>query len=215
LPLKQHEEDEGKTYQRDMKKYLKNSFTAMIIVLVNIGSFQTGSAQRVIVTSRPHTVVVTKHPPRTVRVYHSGPRYGYVVTKVPGRATVIRYGGVSYHCHGGVFYVQRPAGFVVVNPAFGLRISVLPRGYSRIVVSGSPYFYFYGVFYRPAPGTGGYVVVRPPAGIIVHAIPEGYKTEYINGAEYLTINNTYYQRVTTDLYENGVGYRVAELTQKQ
>ncbi|HAZ01688.1 MAG: hypothetical protein A2W90_15910 [Bacteroidetes bacterium GWF2_42_66] len=123
-----------------MKKYLKLSFLTLVVVSISFGFSRTAQAQRVVGT--PRTVVVTKHSPRVVKRYYGGPRYGYVVTKVPGRTTVVRFGGAEYHYHRGLYYVKKPGGFVVVHPAIGLRIRVLPTGYSRIVVAGTPYFEF-------------------------------------------------------------------------
>lgn len=190
-----------------MKKYLKISLFTLVFFVS--GFAISVRAQRVVV--RPRTVVVTKHSPRVVtKTYYHRPRYGYVVTKVPGRTTVIRHGGVAYHCHQGIYYVKQPAGFVVVSPAFGLGVTVLPRGYSRIVVAGVPYFYYYGVFYRPV-NAGGYVVVRPPAGIVVDALPQGCRSKFVGDTEYQVLNNVVYQEVKTDLYKDGTGYKVVEL----
>jgi hypothetical protein len=190
-----------------MGKYLKLSLLTAILLVSGFTKY--ARAQRVVVA--PRTVVVTKHSPRVVkRTYYHAPRYDYVVTSVPGHTTVIRHGGVAYHCHQGIYYIKRPAGFVVVSPAFGLRVTVLPRGYSRIVVAGVPYFYYYGVFYRPVTA-GSYVVVRPPAGIVVDALPQGCQAKYIGNTEYQELNNVVYQEVKTDLYEDGVGYKVVEL----
>ncbi|MCG6191183.1 DUF6515 family protein [Maribellus maritimus] len=193
-----------------MKKYVKLSLLTFIVGLLGSSVTMHAHAQRVVVT--PRTVVVTKHSPRVVkRTYYHAPRYGYVVTKAPGRTTVVRYGGTVYHYHRGIYYVQRPGGFVVVHPSIGLRIRVLPTGYSRIVVAGTPYFYFYGVFYRSVANTEEYIVVKPPVGIIVDAIPEGYKIEHINNSKYLVLNDVCYEEIKTDLYKDGIGYKVVEL----
>lgn len=196
-----------------MKKYLELSLLTIVIGFWGSCFSMFAQTQRVVVT--PRTVVVTKHSPRVVKRYYGGPRYGYVVTKVPGRTTVVQFNGAEYHYHRGVYYIKKSGSFVVVHPAIGLRIRALPTGYSRIVVAGIPYFYYYGVYYRPVASTGEYTVVKPPVGIIVDTLPEGCKTEYIANSEYLVLNNVYYQKIKTDLYESGIGYKVTDVKNEQ
>ncbi|WP_407665212.1 DUF6515 family protein [Microbulbifer elongatus] len=44
----------------------------------------------------------------------------------------------------------------------GYRAKALPVGYRKVIVSGKPYFYAKGNYYRWLPKTATYVVVKNP-----------------------------------------------------
>ena len=82
----------------------------------------------------------------------------------------------------------------------GHRIKILPRTYIRIVVSGLPYFYLGGVFYRSHSGI--YVVVRAPIGAYVEVLPIGFISFHLGGVAYYYVNDTYY--IWDDYHEHYV-----------
>lgn len=75
-------------------------------------------------------------------------------------------------------------------PPLDYRVTLLPRTYVRIVVSGWPYFYYDGIFYRQY--IGGYIVVRAPIGAVVNLIPLGFIAFSLGGFTYYYVNDTYY-----------------------
>ncbi len=76
----------------------------------------------------------------------------------------------------------------------------LPSGHTRIVVRGSSFFYFGGVYYTS--GSSGYVVVAAPMGAVIARLPNGYTVVVIGGAEYFYYYGSYY------VWRPGVGYVV-------
>jgi hypothetical protein len=71
-------------------------------------------------------------------------------------------GGQPYYFHGGIWYVPRGPGFVVVRPPAGLIVAVLPPYYSTVWFGGVPYYYADNVYYSWQPDQNGYSVVDPP-----------------------------------------------------
>ncbi len=55
-----------------------------------------------------------------------------------------------------------PYGATVTTYSYspGYQVATLPRGYTTVTVSGTPYYYYNDVYYRPR--GSGYVVVRSP-----------------------------------------------------
>jgi Family of unknown function (DUF6515) len=91
------------------------------------------------------------------------------------------------------------------GPAFGLRLSILPFGYSQFFIGGNPYYYYDGIYYRSYPG-GGYTVTPPPLGAMVKHLPSGAKVAVIDGQKYYVLGGTFYQeRMTAN---NKVRYEV-------
>lgn len=72
----------------------------------------------------------------------------------------------------------------------GVRLTVLPSPYIRIVVSGVPYFYASGVYYRQY--GSGYIVVSAPIGAFVQTLPPGFIAFSIGVTTYYYVNDTYY-----------------------
>ena len=91
------------------------------------------------------------------------------------------------------------------GPAFGLRINVLPFGYSPFFIGDNPFYYYQGIYYRPYIN-GGYQVVVPPLGAIVKHLPSGSKIIVINGEKYYELGGTFYQQETSA--KNKIQYRV-------
>lgn len=78
------------------------------------------------------------------------------------------------------------------GPAFGIRINVLPYGYSRFYIGNNPFYYYDGIYYTPYK-SGGYAVVKPPLGALVKHLPDGAKATVIDGQKYYELGGTFYQ----------------------
>ena len=91
------------------------------------------------------------------------------------------------------------------GPAFGLRLGVLPFGYSQFFIGGNPYYYYDGIYYRPY-SSGGYTVAAPPLGAIVKHLPTGAKVSVIDGQKYYVLGGTFYQERT--IANNKIRYEV-------
>ncbi|MBF0490467.1 MAG: hypothetical protein HQL15_07595 [Candidatus Omnitrophica bacterium] len=76
------------------------------------------------------------------------------------------------------------------HPSFGIRLSILPRGYFSVWQGGSRYYYYEGLYYTRLGHE--YVLVRPPLGAIVREIPQDFHTVMINGMTYYTDDGIYY-----------------------
>lgn len=143
-----------------------------------------------------------------------------VVRTVPRGATVVVHGGVSYRYVNGVYYRPYGTGFRIVTPPIGLQVSILPVGFTTVTFAGNPYFCAGGIYYRQT-GPNLYVVVQKPAEAVVSipadvavvtqsdmvaSLPQGTNLVTINKKRYYKVNDTYYEKVTS---ENGeVGYRL-------
>lgn len=77
----------------------------------------------------------------------------------------------------------------------------LPRGYRRVWHSNTPYYYRYGIFYRPSPS--GFIVVRAPIGLIISSLPVGYTRVWVGGVSYYVYAGAFYRKVPS-------GYVVVE-----
>ncbi|MEK9775647.1 MAG: DUF6515 family protein [Quisquiliibacterium sp.] len=86
-------------------------------------------------------------------------------------------------------------------PGPGYQVAALPTVHRTIVYRSDPYYFYAGIWYRPA--TYGYVVVRPPIGILVPLLPLYYTSIWIGGTRYYYANNVYYLPVAG-------GYTVVE-----
>jgi uncharacterized protein YgiM (DUF1202 family) len=75
----------------------------------------------------------------------------------------------------------------------GHRVRRLPRGYRRTWRNRVPYFYFSGIYYRPAPS--GFIVVDAPIGSIVINLPVGYKRIWVGGNRFYVYGGVFYRRV--------------------
>ncbi|APD08194.1 hypothetical protein UJ101_02696 [Flavobacteriaceae bacterium UJ101] len=138
----------------------------IITILSIIGMLfiiQTLNAQRRVVVKTPHKTVVRTTSPRVV--YKRPTPVVRAVRTLPATAVVVKYNGVRYHYHNGLYYRYNSGRYVVVTAPKGVRVSVLPVGYNRIVIGGKPYFYFRGVYYVSV--NNGYKVVEAPDNIIV------------------------------------------------
>ncbi len=80
-------------------------------------------------------------------------------------------------------------------------VSRLPRGYRRFWYNREPFYYYHGVFYRPA--RLGFTVVVAPIGIIIDSLPIGYQRIWVDDVWYYTYSGVFYRRMPS-------GYVVVE-----
>lgn len=129
-----------------------------------------------------------------------------VIRRPPRESKIVVHADVRYYYHGGVYYKPYGRGYVAVRPPVGLRVTILPVGYTSITIGRMPYFYAGGVYYvQHSPGR--YEVVGPPKELAVNSspsqlstLPEGAQSVYIAGRKYYKINDTYYEKSVS---ENG------------
>jgi hypothetical protein len=144
---------------------------------------------------------------RNAHMYYAGkPRFGGVVTVLPGGYTPIRYVNNTYYYSSGIYYTKHNKGYRVVRPNRGVVVNVLPMGYIPVVVATRPYYYYYGTYYAKSSKT--YVVVDPPVGAVVNSLPAGYVIGKYQGYEYYNLDGVYYTQVDYPSYPGGVGYMV-------
>lgn len=113
-----------------------------------------------------------------------------------------RYDGNRGHYHRGYYHnrwYNRSHWRHYDRPNYGLRLSIIPRGYFTVWNSGVPYYYYDGVYYSGY--SGNYVVVPPPSGAVVGMLPSDYETRLINGVTYYISDGNYYTYT-------GYGYQV-------
>ena len=132
---------------------------------------------------------------RTAHIKYKGlPARGVLVSNVGTGFTSIKFGGVGYRFHKGIYYKMRGSKFVVVRAPIGIRIKTLPVGHRRLLINRRPYFYYYGTYYQKSEeNTGTYEVVDAPLGAEVDSLPEGYKIVTANEREYYMLDNVYYE----------------------
>lgn len=138
------------------------------------------------------------------------PRWRTVVATVPAGAVVIKTHKVPYYFHSGIYYTPVNTGYVIVRPARGVRVRVLPTGYRKVVVGPRPYYYYYGTFYSKVDNSNAYETVDAPEGAVVDALPEGYEVKTIGDTEYYVLDDVYYAEIESAEFEDGVGYEVVK-----
>ena len=146
--------------------------------------------------------------------YASLPRLGLEVVAVPAGAIVITDSVNSYYYKAGIYYVQKPSGFVVSLPVARIRLKGLPVGYRLVYVGPKLYFYYYGVFYAQVESSDNYEVIAPPEGAVVDALPDGYLVKKVDNTEYYFINGVYYAEVDAPAMENKTGYEIVTIIEE-
>jgi hypothetical protein len=149
---------------------------------------------------------------RTAHIKYAGlPRLGLEVVAAPAGAIVVADSTHSYYYKAGIYYIQRPSGFVVSLPVPGIRLKGLPIGYRLVPAGQKLYFYYYGVFYMQVENSDNYAVVDPPEGAVADALPDGWLVKKVDNTEYYFINNVYYAEVDVPTMENKTGYEVVTI----
>ena len=163
-----------------------------ILLITFLFSGIESMAQRRVVSTPRKTVVQT---PRGTVVYRKHPVVR-PVRRLPRTAVVVHHNGNPLYFNSGVFYASRNGAYIRAAPPVGIRITVLPAGYVRVVVGPTPFFYFGGIFYALTEHQE-YVVVDPPVGAIVSKLPADAAEVEIDGKPYYEYNGTLYKSVMT------------------
>jgi len=129
-----------------------------------------------------------------VKHYSKQPRRGAQVTSLPRKTVVVKHRNTNYQYRDGIFYRPVNGSYVVAAPPRGIHVTNLPPKPFRILVSGSPYYYYYGTYYIDAP-QGGYTVVDAPLGARIDALPDGYEVFELDGMVFYRLDETYYKAV--------------------
>lgn len=169
----------------------KQLIIGVLMVVLLLSGFESMAQRRVVSTPR-RTVIQT---PRGTVVYRKQPVVR-PVRRMPRTTVVVHYHGNPFYYSGGVFYASRSGVYVRVATPVGVRVTVLPVGYVRVVVGPTPFFYFGGVFYALTEQQE-YVVVDPPVGAIVNKLPADAAEVEIDGKTYYEYNGTLYKPVVT------------------
>ena len=77
-------------------------------------------------------------------------------------------------------------------PTIGLRIGILPIGYTSFFLGGMPYYYANSVYYRRV-NENNYEVIAPPLGAKLPQLPKNARVVYIDGNKYYELDGKYYQ----------------------
>ncbi|MFJ2333020.1 DUF6515 family protein [Pseudomonas helleri] len=108
-----------------------------------------------------------------------GPQYrpGYVIDRFPGQYRQVPYRGQNFFFSGGYWYRPQGPRYVVVQPPYGIRVSIIPSYAREVWVGSSLFFLAAGSYYAYQPATQDYIVVEPPATIVQPApqpVSNGY-----------------------------------------
>ncbi|HMK05758.1 MAG TPA: DUF6515 family protein [Ferruginibacter sp.] len=183
-----------------MKKSTLLRFSVLVVLsLILSVSLFAQHGRRSYGNSRNHSRNYSYYPRPHVSV-NIGPRYNYRHYPRP----VYRSRPVYRPIYRPIY--RSPYAYGHFGPRFGVRINVLPVGYSRIYVGPSPYYYNSGVYYRPYSNGGGYEVIAPPLGAVVAQLPSDAKVTVIDGQKYYQVGGTFYQEEVAD--NDRVSYRV-------
>jgi len=121
-------------------------------------------------------------------IEHRLPRYDYRHDHRPNYRLYKRNRYIYYHTPWYNTWFLAPLFYSYYE--IGFRLNALPAPYVRIVVSGVPYYYASGVYYRRY--SSGYIVVSAPIGAFVETLPAGFIAFTIGLTTYYFVNDTYY-----------------------
>lgn len=88
-------------------------------------------------------VKVVRYPRSKVVVIK--PRRVHTLAVLPVGYTTIYFKKRDYFHHNGFFYALVGPKYTIVNPPAGLRVKLLPIGHKKIIISGAPHYYLYGL----------------------------------------------------------------------
>jgi hypothetical protein len=120
--------------------------------------------------------------------YRYAPRY----VSYPRGSISISFGGNPYYYGGGSFYRPYGGSFRRVMPPIGIRIGILPVGYTPVYVGPHQYYFSEGTYYRRYDDSN-YEVVDAPMGAELSSLPRNAKSVMVNGEKFYELNGTYYK----------------------
>lgn len=135
-----------------------------------------------------------------------GPRYNYRPNYRPYYRSAPRYRPVYRPVYRPLYRPVYRRPYTHYGPVFGIRVNVLPYGYSRIYAGTNPYYYNDGIYYRSYNNTSSYEVVAPPLNATVNKLPSNATVTVIDGQKYYQVGGTFYQEEISD--NNRPVYRV-------
>ncbi|MCU1727746.1 glycine zipper family protein [Pseudomonas sp. 7P_10.2_Bac1] len=108
-----------------------------------------------------------------------GPQYrpGYVIDRFQGEYHQVPYHGQNFFFSAGYWYRPQGPRYVVVQPPYGIRVTVIPNYAREVWVGNSLFFVAAGAYYTYQPATQDYIVVEPPVTIVQPApqpVSNGY-----------------------------------------
>ena len=172
----------GITSNRKSMKIVK--FINPLLILVCLIAFpEKNDAQQrnVVKVKQSRTRVVRGHtrPIRVRRVAHHRyrhlPRWGRTVRTIGPGYLSLRFGGIGYRFHQGVWYRTKEKRFIISRAPIGIRVGVLPIGHRTVTVGTRTYFYYYETYYcKIESSETPYEVVEPPIRATIDALSEGY-----------------------------------------
>lgn len=191
-------------------KTIKFTVQSLLLVLLFLPVQQTEAQRK---RSTNHRAEVTHYHRKNNR-YRTQPVYRNPYYRYPARRHVVRtlhrnhlrlvYGGLSYFYYAGVYYTVYGDGYIAVVPPTGMRIAVLPVGYTRIVVGPQVYFYHSGVYYTETQSDDSetsYEITKPPVGAVITEIPEDAEEVVIDEDTLYIHNDIFYKKVILETGE--------------
>ena len=137
--------------------------------------------------------------PVQVRGYNNRPAVN--VNIGIGRGGFGRGFGYSHRFYYGGGYHYRPSYYrPFYAPNFGIRLNILPFGYSPFFIGANQYYYSEGAYYRRY--NDYYESVQPPLGAKAPVLPRSAQAVLIDGQTYYEDRGTYYQRTYNERGEN-------------
>ncbi|SDB50713.1 hypothetical protein SAMN03097699_1787 [Flavobacteriaceae bacterium MAR_2010_188] len=192
-------------------KLLKTFTTFFSVGILLISCSSTNAQHRTVVKTPNRTVVTTRTPGRLIVNTTPAPRVRVVAT-IPNNAVVITHGSIRNHYHAGVYYRYNSGRYIVVTPPLGIRINVLPIGYTQLFIGGITYYHYEGCYYIKT-DHGQYETVKDPQAqdAVVFTLPEDTEEITIDGKVYHASNGTLYKVVVTP---EGKGFKAVSIIEK-
>jgi hypothetical protein len=166
------------------------------------------------------------------------PRLGIHIGVLPFGYYPFYFGPDQYFYSAGLFYQFNNNQYTVVEPPVGAAIASLPDAAQSIVINGTQYYEYNGVYYQPVTKDNGTIVYQvagedgqlntdndpngqqqaqqalPQVGDMVNNLPDGCRTIKIAGQKYYESSDGYYFQDATDV--NGdKGYKIVGTPQDQ
>ena len=155
---------------------------------------------------------VRPNPRRPIHRPHKRRPHHVIVHHLHPSAVHIRYGGLRYRYHNGIFYRPYRRGFRIVPAPVGAVIHTLPHGYTKIYIKHRPYYRYNNVYYEPIRNRRYRVVEAPreyvtnscstvyqyQIGDIALNLPSGAVEVFIDGRRYYEAEGRYFKRVRRD-----------------
>lgn len=182
----------------------KNLLLVLGIVIFVFSASEIQAQKRVHVKKSKKSSYHSNIPRSKVRFKHNK-RHVNSFRKLPRASISIKHKGVRFHYHGGNFYRHYAGEYMCVIPPLGIRINVLPRGYSTFIIDNRAYYYIDGIYYSKRRSGRLYEVVEAPIGAIIHHLPMSAERIQINNKSFFECNLAVYSKIRSS---QGHAYKV-------